>query len=410
LYRLAAVGDGYVGPFLHAKRGASGLERWFVDGCFVNWLRVLMPEAELPERSVFGDPGTTTVALAKRLKEILALAPQPQAALICVGTEDCMASTRGGAPSPEASAGALAHFANELAAGGVRPIFIIPPPNIMFANGLFADRFIALAAILRRICRVDDRFALIDPTSALMKPRAFGVEPDPRFAKAVDPGRLTDLGAFRLAQDVAERLRVILPLPKGVRSIGNQAAVNANPYLNGRSGAIRCEAITGRCPTGYRIDSHGLGGARVKVSRSAGDGRRLQFAGAYSTGWGFVRLSQEIGADTLDTFSPGDAIEARCDMRLEGSSASLAAVCLNVTAVWENDYVALCSGRYVGGPGLGEDYAGCLQTPAFTPPGRLKKLHVALQAHLAPAENTRIDASVDIGSVVLRKLPSAAIN
>src|ERR1700752_1488055 len=86
LYRLAIAGDGYVAPFLHARRGTSGLERWFVDNCFVNWLRILLPEVEFPEGSIAGCPSATTVGLVDQLANILALKPRPDAVLISVGT------------------------------------------------------------------------------------------------------------------------------------------------------------------------------------------------------------------------------------------------------------------------------------------------------------------------------------
>lgn len=82
-FQLAAMGDGLIGPLVHLKRGSVGLNRAFVDQRFVNWLRILLPGIGLPERAVFGVPGLTTGAIAKRTYEILNLDPLPDAVLIC---------------------------------------------------------------------------------------------------------------------------------------------------------------------------------------------------------------------------------------------------------------------------------------------------------------------------------------
>ena len=166
-FRLAAIGDGLIGPLSRSGRAEAGLERLFIENRFINWLNVILPGAEIPEKFVYGVPGETTVAVAKRVHAILELDPRPQAVLICVGTVDCMASIRGIAPKPEATVDALETTAAELLGAGIQPIFIIQPPCELFSNGLFADRFVFIAATLRRIAEQDTRIGLIDPTNAL---------------------------------------------------------------------------------------------------------------------------------------------------------------------------------------------------------------------------------------------------
>ena len=116
-FRLAAIGDGLIGPLVHSTRDATGNDRSFVDNRFLNWLRVILPNAELAEDAVFGVPGETTVAVAKRVPAVLDLDPAPDAVLICAGTEDCLATIKGVAPTAEQTIEALEVLATTLCAG-----------------------------------------------------------------------------------------------------------------------------------------------------------------------------------------------------------------------------------------------------------------------------------------------------
>src|SRR3569833_2130766 len=135
-FRLAAMGDGLIGPLVHSARDAAGLNRSFVDNRFINWLRVLLPGASLPERAVFGIPGQTTVAIAERAHEVLNLDPLPDAVLICAGIEDCLATIKGDAPTADQTVYALETLAATFSSNGIVPIFILPPPCALFSNGL----------------------------------------------------------------------------------------------------------------------------------------------------------------------------------------------------------------------------------------------------------------------------------
>ena len=283
----------------------------------------------------------------------------------------------------------------------------------MFSNGLFADRFVAIAATLRRMHRHDPRIGLIDPTDVLMQKRAYGIEPDPAFVAGGSDGRLSSLGAFRLAQLVASYLQDELAV--GVfRPVFDREAsgtLNANPQLKGSSGVLATKAVTGRCAKAYRIDARQTGGALIQASvlrRRYAGAQRVTLSGRYTTNWGFVQINQEIDRSEVERLEPGDVIEAFSDFELAGPVSNIAAVSLHATAVWTNDFVGLHSSRYVGGMGVPFSHKGRLRTPQFTLPTKLSKLHVSCQLHLVPGTDLKVGGWLDLRSVVLRKLGPAA--
>jgi hypothetical protein len=409
-FRLAAMGDGLIGPLVHSARDVAGLNRSFVDNRFVNWLRVLLPGANLPERAVFGIPGQTTVAIAERAHEVLNLDPLPDAVLICAGMEDCLATIKGAAPAADQTVNALETLAATFSSNGVAPIFVLPPPCALFSNGLFADRFVAVAATLRRMHERNKRIELVDATRVLRRPNSFGIEPDLRYVTAGADGRLSSLGAFRLAQEVARHLKPMVPSAAVRRAAarGSSKALNANPLLTGLSGAMASKAVSGRCATQYRIDAHQLGGASVRADkhrdRKRGVSQRLSFSGHYTTPWGFVRLSQEMEAKTISSLAAGDIIEASCDFELGGRVENIASVSLHATPVWDNGFIGLHSSHYSGGPGVSEPHSGRLSTPQFALPAAVRKIHVSLHVHLVPGETRPVEGELYIRAIELRKV------
>lgn len=404
--RLAALGDGLVGPISVARRGASGPERFFRDDRFMVWLRTLLPGLDAPESALLGAPGETSVMIARRAEAAIDSGERFDAVLICAGLQDCFAAIRGVAPPPDEMVRAFETMASAFLARDVKPIFLIPPPNPMFSNGLFADRYIAIVATLRRLCRDGAGPVLIDPISSLVKPRANGVTPDPRY---VANDNLNRFGAFRLAQTVAERLRELFPdakLDEG-SDAPESAALNANPRLLGAGGAIEGD-VAGVCVAGSRLDGSGLGGARIEAALAPRGGQRLVFSGRYSTGWGFVRLHQRVPAHALEALAGGDVIEALCDIDLAAPVENIASVSLHATAVWDRDFIGLHSSLYGGGPGMAEAYAGRLRTPRFALPRRLDALHVSLQIHLAPGADLAARGEIAVRSLAVRKAEAPA--
>ena len=409
-FRLAAIGDGLIGPLVLTGRGVTGRVRTFVDNRFLKWLRVILPGAELAEHAVFGTPGGTTVAVAKRAQAVLDLDPPPHAVLICAGLDDCLATIKGLAPRPEETVDALEALATKFVAARIMPIFVVPPPCVLFSNGLFADRYVAIAATLRRMHERKNGSGLVDPTGILMRRRSPGIEPDPRYVKAGSDGQLSSLGAFRVAQEVARQLRATFPqtslrpslFPQGVE------ALNENPFLVGSRGRIATDAASGCCASGYYTKALHMGGSRIQaITSDARKGRvaqRLIFSGRYTTQWALVQLYQEIDADTVNDLVTGDIIEAICEFDLAGPVVNIAAVSLHATAVWDNDFIGLHSGQYVGGPGVSEAHGGYLRTPQFTLPAKLKKLHVSIHVNLLPGVNLTSGGQLDIRSIVVRKV------
>jgi hypothetical protein len=404
-FRLAVLGDGLIGPMLRAGRGPAGLERQFAAQCWPTWFNRIAPGLDIAQDRIIAVPNATTVLLAKHVPDILDLDPRPDAVLISAGMEDCLQSIKGIAPAMEEATDALEAIAAEMIAAGIEPIFVLPPPCALFSNGLFADRFVAITATLRHIAE-RRRLRLVDATPALLKRRAHGLEPDERYVSAAADGTLSELGAFRMASEAAHVLDAV-PMAEPEALDGDEA-LNGNPSLSGKRGVMLTKAVSGNCATGYSLDAYQTGGATIAAAVRA-SGQRLMLSGRYSSQWGFVRLSQHVGGQVVDSLGRGDEIEASCDISLSGLVENIAAVSLHATAVWDNDFVGLHSSQYVGGPGVSEPYAGRLRTPSFKLPGKLKKLHVSLQVHLRPGADLDAHGSLDIHAMAVRRISRAHV-
>jgi hypothetical protein len=407
---VAALGDGLIGPIVHAFSSPGGKRRALDQSRFLTWLRIIMPGLDLAEDAVCGRSGDMTTGAAARVFEITDRHPRPAAALICVGMQDCLATITGVAPSAGETIAALEAIAAQLLSSGVVPAFIVPPPCRQFSNGLFADRYVTIAATLRRMSRQDRRIILVDPTELLADRSAFGIEPDARYAAAGADGRLSELGALRLAECVAERLRGVVG-QAGTEAAwrrGFEGVVNDNPSLSGEGGIVPSDAAEGRCASGYRLEGHQTGGARIEAQAAADQpsraSQRLSFSGRYTTTWGFVRLSQDVALQNLDPLDEGDVIEAFCDVELKGEIQSIAAVAVHATPVWTTDFVGLHSQNYAGGDGVAVPFRGRLRTPRFRLPEKPTRLHVSLSVHLTPGEQRAVQGEIGIQALAVRKV------
>lgn len=389
--RIAALGDGVIGPLSIERREQGGLSRAFQGDRFIVWLRALAPALDCPDARVAGVEGATTLEVASRAPALLAAGAPPHAALICVGGADCAAAIRGVAPDFDASARALEQLAGLFIARGVRPVFILPPPSDMFANGLFAERYIALVATLRRLCDSRPPAALVDTIAPLLKARAYGLEPDERYAAA---GRLNDLGAFRLAQAVISELRRMFPRADIDKRDASAVApaLNLNPELAGSG------AVSDGVPKDYSLDGVGLGGAAMRVAPLAGSGGgvRLSLSGRYATAGGIGRLHQRAPEAAVAALGAGEPVQAVCDIEAPAAAGAASGVSLHATAVWDNGFAGLHSARCPAGVAAGPVR---LVTPAFSPHRRLHALHVSIHIHLAAAAGR--DA---VGDVVVRRI------
>jgi hypothetical protein len=251
-FRLAAIGDGLIGPLVHAKRDPAGHNRSFVDNRFINWLRVLLPGVKLDDDAVFGVPGETTVAVAGRAQAVLDLDPVPDAVLISAGTEDCLATIRGVAPAADQTVGALEAMASKFSAVGITPIFVLPPPCQLFSNGLFADRFVAIAATLRRMHEREKRIELVDATGVLMRPSSFGIRLGERRWPAEQPRRapLGARGRASTALDRSKHLRSPHARPRR-RGIKRESPSDRLPRNHSYRSGVRTlrRALSHRCPS-----------------------------------------------------------------------------------------------------------------------------------------------------------------
>lgn len=412
--RFVAFGDDLIGPGEVVLTRDGTVERFFTPDHFTSWLRVLAPWIALPEARLFSLPGATSVKVAAGLEPVLALAGKVDAVLICAGLHDCFAMMTGTAPPAAETVASFEGMAAKLLDAGMIPVFVVPPPCPQFVNGLFADRYIAIAATLRRLARQDRRIGLIDVAGKLVGARAFGIEPESRFATGDDRGTLTPDGAFAFAQAATKALAALAPRLFPGKALPGTApgtpldALNPNPTLSGTSGTLSGEGVSGACADGYTLASHGLAGMTlVAESGSSPDipaGQRLRFGGRATSSWGLVKLSQTLAPDVLASLAPGDMIEAECAFALQGPVETLASVSLQLTPVWQNGYCAHVSGHYAGDARVCEAHSGVLSVPAFTVKTPLAKLGVSLVVHLRPGTELPVSGLLDVRRIAIRRV------
>lgn len=415
--RFAAFGDDLIGPSEVMQTRDGVVERYFPQDRFTSWVRVMAPWITLPEGKLFSLPGATSVKVAAGLGPVLGLAGEVDAVLICAGLHDCFAMMTGTAPPPAETIASFEVMAAKLLDAGMIPVFVVPPPCPQFANGLFADRYIAIAATLRRLARQDRRIGLIDVGRKLVGARAFGIEPDPRFASGDELGTLTPAGAFAFAQAAAKALAALAPRLFPGKALPGTApgtpsdALNPNPTLSGTGGTLSGEGVSGAGADGYTLASHGLTGMTLVAESGASPdvpaGQRLRFGGRATSSWGLVKLSQSLGADALAALAPGDMIEAECAFALQGPVETIASVSLQLTPVWQNGYCAHVSGHYAGDAGISEAHAGVLSVPAFTVKTPLAKLGVSLVVHLRPGTDVPVSGLLDVRRIAVRRVAAA---
>ncbi len=386
---IAVFGDGLAGPIAVTHREDGRVERAFAADCFATWAAALAPSIVIDEDHVVAMPGATVPAADRRIGELTAMAGRVDAALVVLGLADCFAMTRGTAPPFAETEQAFQAIARALLAVGIRPIFVVPPPCPDFANGLFADRYIAIAATLRRMAREDLSVGLVDATTDLVRPDASGIEPDPAFATGDGEGRLLPGGAFRLGRAVAATLA----------RYQAEGSVAARPRLPADVVAMPLNDAV--------LDTAYADGIETVLQARPGRGS-LVFRGVYTSDWHFLRLVLPVPEAMAAILGPGDVIEASCPYLLDGDATNVAAVSLQVLPVWSNGYIGLRSWSYAGGDACLPVHAGVLQTPPFVLPERPVRMSLSISVHLLAGARRRVDAALEFGDLTLCVRPAQA--
>ncbi len=397
--RIAVLGDDRIGPLSVSSREQGGLSLSFREDSFIVWLRALAPSILSPDELVIAVPGAAAARLAQRVNDVVSREERPDAVLICAGLEDCAAAIRGVAPDFSETAHALERMADFFLLNHVKPIFVIPPPSPLFANGLFAERYIALIATLRRISACISGVALIDPIPALLKPQAYGLEPDDRYATK---DGLTSVGAFRLARAVLQSLRELYPTHRvDDRAPDRDCAVlNDNPELRMPERAATA-GIAGPQPTAYAIDGVGTGGVAARATPFVSPGSvgvRIALSGGYATSWGAIRLYQRAPDSATRQLRCGDLVGAFCDLACPGEAKNISSVSLHATLVRAHDFVGLHSAPC---PVAEAGSLLRLSTPVFAAPDDIQALHVSLHILLSPGVDRDAAGEILVQRMVL---------
>lgn len=390
--RAFAVGDALVSPPAYKQQTKSTSVLGYHSSSMLTWLRTMLPGLELEDQDIIGQAGTNTARLAAGIEEVVAARADYDLALVSVGLADSEETTRGVAPSSTEGVAAIERIVATLLRAAIKPVLLLPPPHPLFANGLFADRFIGVSATMRRLARQYPQIILVDPTNRIKRPDGFGIEPQPDLADT--GGKLTIAGAFALAELVADALLAALP-EAGLASSRDSGGEALLPIARGmRSGLL---------PSGCSLDASKAGGLVAKAMRSEQGGLRIKASGFYSSQWPLVRLHRTLPPSVFEGLVKGSEIGAEAEIRIRPTTQGLASVALQLTPVWQNDYIGLSSSEFFGRAQIGTGRIKLLRTPRFHLPGPLQRLSVSLLMHFLPGADLIADADVDVLSIALKR-------
>jgi len=396
--RAFAIGDALFSPPLYSKRNETSSLVSYHPALTLTWLRTLLPGLALEDRNITGQPQTNTIGLASNIESITAAHAGYDIALVSVGSVDCEETTRGVAPAPAAGVAALEHIVGSLRRAGIRPILLLPPPHPLFANGLFADRFISVSATLRRLARQYPEIIVVDPTDTLKRQNGFGIEPQPDLVEADGSGRPTIAGALALAELIADRLLTVLP------------ACGIAPSADVCDTLLPLRALDSEgaeLPEGFSLETAQAGGITARLGPAATpDGRtglRIEAEGSYTSPWPFLRINHALPPSVLEGLGSGSEIAASAEVVIVRAAQGLASVSLQLTPVWQDGYVGTSSSEFYGQRQLGSGRFGLLRTPPVRLPGPLKRLTLSLMLHFLPGTGRIADAAVDLLSLRLHR-------
>ena len=408
--RFIAIGDALVEPCLYRRTDGNAKILSYRSNSVLTWLRSLAPQIDLDDAAIFSEPGETTVSLAERLPSILSEAGAVDAALVSVGLQDCFQQMESSALSPQASIAALQMIVDGLIDTGVRPFVLVPPPCPQFSNGLFADRYLAISASLRRMARQRPAMTLIDATDELKGANASGIEPEKGYTSDDAAGRLLPAGALRLARLAAASISAFYGFGAGAQArIAARAdgAINSNPLLSGSSGHLESDASCGSVPEGYRLDAINGGGIRAFGATSAAHAEissyTLTLHGRYASAWPFIRVTCDLTVEELAGFETGDIIEAFAEYEIVANRKNLAFVAFQLTPVWRTGFIGLASGEFDGAPLVDGLRHAIARTPKFTVQAPLDRLSLSFIIYFTPGDDLYADATLVLRSVVVRK-------
>lgn len=408
--KLLAIGDAVLEPPLYRRNDQGTPVAAYRGNSPLTWLRTILPQAELDDTSIFAVPGSTTAATAELVDKLPDISGGFDAVLVSIGLQDCFQTILGIAPSPEQTVASIEQIVNAAVSAQTRPILIVPPPCPQFSNGLFADRYLAISATLRRIARQRREVILVDATDRLKDPDAFGIEPAPDMASGDDHGRLSTKGATVLAEAIAEAVIEAFGLDRSAYAGVALAddALNENPLLRGTKGSLNGAFAIGKVPDGYVLNSEHSGGIRAFSGTGNTSGRpqscRLSAHGRYNSNYPFIRLDHPLAQERFSVIEPGDHIEALAEFTLGENRGSLAAIQLQLAPAWSKGFIGLRSVEFTGDLLIGESDHGVIRTPPFAIPAPLEKLFVSLVLFFKPGTDLEADAMIDVHSLVVRKV------
>ncbi|MGX5734067.1 hypothetical protein [Bosea thiooxidans] len=392
--RAFAIGDALLSPPLYSPQTEASSIVSYHSASTLTWLRTLLPGLALADSDIAGHAQTNTVRLAAGIAEIAAARAGYELALISVGSVDCEETTRGVAPAPATGVTAIEHIVGTLLRAAIRPVLLLPPPHPLFANGLFADRFISISATLRRLARQFPEIVLVDPTAKLKRRDGFGIEPQPELVEADGSGRPTIAGAFVLAELIADRLVAALP----ACDLAQPGVPDGIPLLAPAAGGT-----AGEPPEGFSLETEHAGGIAARLRPAvAPDGRpglRIEAGGRYASPWPFLRINRDLPPSRLEGLGAGSEITASAEIAIAHAAQGLASVSLQLTPVWRDGYVGASSSEFYGQRQIGSGRIRLLRTPTVRLPGPLQRLTLSLMLHFLPGTERIADGAVDVFSV-----------
>lgn len=373
-------------------------------GC---WLRVLSNQRiDIPPDYVQGVAGETSVQIAARIGDIVAL--KPGACVVLSGTND-------GALTYQQTIDALDTIYTRLYRAGVFTIAMTILPRGNITTALYQkihriNRWIESQRYTRK------NFIVVDPMLDLVD-LSTG---EPKTGYTQDLLHPTPIGGYYISQQLVSQINTLYPVsPKPFSNRIDTYHATNNPYGNLMSttglmegtGGTLSNGATGDLATGWICDGTNIpsGAALALAKVTKADGRTFQeftWSGNYNSA---SPGSIDIRCSSVHTnVAAGDILEGMCEFESDGDAEniSMCSLLLNcLTPSGNRFYLDMNADNDVDVPAI--QFSGLLRTPKLTVPGTPTSVWLSVRTRLKSVTGASDCAGTfRFGSMSLRKVPS----
>lgn len=360
----------------------------------------------MPYTHNFGLGGDTTGGMLSRVPAVLSADPKPAFCMVHALTNDVAT----GVPFSTYTAN-LASIVDQLQAGGVVPVLMVPQPGRGDSTAILsgyarAHQWVRNFALSRRgVILVDALDKLVDPAGTTYESLAT-VMADTRHlnvAGAHEMGK--KLWAQLQAAGVASRDLVLKSNVDTYDATNNPTGnLLANGMMTGTAGTTGGgDAWTGSLASSWQLVASLTGGVvtPAKVTSNGKDWQQFTFSGTSTSGAGNIVFFKDVSL--LSDVSIGDKLEALLEVETDATSGIMtpAAYLRVTTAQGTVDTIGHASST---GPGPTSAWSGVIRTNAFVVPATPTTVRLRVVVLGNAGSNVALSGAVRFRAASIRKV------